>query len=152
MSTQTGKVLDMQRKAKLGAPLEPLTQASVSLELGIAGDARGKMKDAQITLVSKQAWDAAMADLNPTREVLWNVRRANVFVDGLDLNEATGARVTIGDVELEVMSETDPCEIMNKAYPGLKDVLMPDWRGGCRCKVLRGGTLRVGNTVTMTRS
>lgn len=151
MTTFTGKVLDMQRKAKRGADPERLTEVPVTVELGIDGDARGKLRDAQVSIVSKSAWEAAMTDLNPTRDVPWNVRRANIFVDGMDFNETTGARITIGDVELEVMSETDPCEIMNKAYPGLKDALTPNWRGGCRCKVLKGGTLRVGDTITMTQ-
>ncbi len=149
MTTYTGTVLDMQRKAKLGADPERLTEAPVTVELGIEGDARGKVANAQITLVSKEDWAAAMADLSPTREVPWTARRANVFVDGMVFNNTVGARVTIGDVELEVMSETDPCEIMNKAYPGLKDALTPDWRAGCRCKVLKGGTLHVGDPVTM---
>jgi len=151
MIMHTGTVLDMQRKARPGADPERLTEALVTVERGIEGDARGTFKDAQITLVSKSAWDAAMAELKPTREVSWSARRANIFVDGMDFNESAGARIAIGAVELEVMSETDPCEIMNKAYPGLKDALTPKWRGGCRTRVLKGGTIRVGDPVTMKR-
>ncbi len=151
MTTQTGTVLDMQRKAAPRAEPEKLATASISVEGGIEGDARGGIKNAQITLVSKQAWDAAMAELQPTREVSWSARRANIFVDGLDLYESAGARVTIGDVELEVMSETDPCEVMDKAYPGLRAALTPGWRGGCRTRVVKGGVVKVGDRVTMER-
>lgn len=152
MTKFSGKILGLQRKAKLRADLEPLEKATVTVEKGIEGDARGVMKDAQITLISKEARDAAMADLKPTRDVEWTARRANVFVDGMEFNESTGARISIGDVELEVMSETDPCDIMDKAYPGLKDALTPDWRGGCRTRVLKGGTVNMGDTITMERS
>ena len=152
MSKLTGHVLDMQRKEKLRAELEQITVANVSVEKGIEGDLRGVMKDAQITLVSKDAWTAALKDLKPTREVTWNERRANIYVDGLNFNESTGATITIGDVVLEVMSETDPCEIMNAAYPGLMDALLPDWRGGARTKVLQPGTIRIGDKVTMERA
>jgi len=151
MTVSSGKVLDMQRKEKLRAELEQISTANVSVEKGIEGDLRGVMKDAQISLVSKEAWSDAMKDLKPTRDVTWNERRANIFVDGMEFNESTGAIVTIGDVVLEVMSETDPCDIMDAAYEGLKDALMPDWRGGARTRVLKPGVIRIGDTVTMER-
>lgn len=151
MTTQTGTVLDMQRKEKVRGALEPLTEAKVTIEKGIEGDARGALKNAQITLVSKQAWEATMADLKPETPVDWTARRANILVDGIDLMEMTGAHVTIGDVLLEVTEETHPCEMMDKAYPGLKDALTPDWRGGCRCNVLRSGTIRIGDPVMLAR-
>jgi MOSC domain-containing protein YiiM len=152
MTTFTGTVLGLQRKEKVRGALELIETANVSVEKGIEGDARGILKNAQITIVSKDAWAAAMAELQPTREVSWSERRANVFVDGMEFFETTGARISIGEVELEVMSETDPCEMMDKAYPGLKDALTPDWRGGCRCRVLQGGTIKLGDTITMMRS
>ena len=151
MAEFTGTVLDMQRKEKVRGELEPIEVAYVSVEKGIEGDARGALKNAQITLISKDAWAAAMADLSPDREVKWSERRANIFVDGMEFNETTGARVTIGDVELEVMSETDPCEMMDAAYPGLRQALTPNWRGGCRTRVLKGGTIKQGDTVKMVR-
>ena len=93
-----------------------------------------------------------MADLKPSHDVSWTARRANIFVDGMEFNQATGAHVTIGEVELEVMSETDPCDIMDNAYPGLKDALLPDWRAGCRTRVLKGGSIKIGDTITMVRN
>jgi len=152
MTTYSGKVLAMQRKEKVRGELEPIVTASVSVEKGIEGDARGVLKNAQITLISKEAWGAAMADLNPAREVSWAERRANIFVDGMEFNESAGAHVTIGDVELEVMSETDPCHMMDAAYDGLRAALEPDWRGGGRCRVVKGGTINVGDTITMKRA
>lgn len=151
MTTFTGRVLGMQRKEKVRGELEPIETANVTVEKGIEGDARGVLKNAQITLISKEAWDATMADLKPSRDISWAERRANIFVDGVEFNESTGAKVAIGDVELEIMSETDPCHMMDAAYEGLREALTPDWRGGARCRVLMGGTIKLGDTVTMER-
>ncbi len=151
MPIKTGKVLDMQRKEKLRGELEQISEANVSVERGIEGDLRGTMKNAQITLVSKEAWAATMNDLKPASELDWSARRANVLVDGMEFNESTGAIITIGDVVLEVMSETDPCAMMDQAYVGLKEALVQDWRGGCRTKVLKPGAIKLGDTVTMER-
>jgi len=151
MTTRTGTVLAMQRKEQVRGELEPIEVANISVEKGIEGDARGVLKNAQITILSQEAWEAAMADLNPTREVSWSERRANIFVDGMEFNETTGARVSIGEVELEVMSETDPCNMMDEAYPGLREALTPGWRGGCRTRVLKGGTIKLGDTITMVQ-
>ncbi len=151
MTTYTGQVLAIQRKEKTRGELEAIDTANISIEKGIEGDARGVLKNAQITLVSKEAWDAAMAHLKPARDVSWAERRANIFVDGMEFNESKGARLKIGDVELEVMSETDPCHMMDAAYEGLREALTPDWRGGARTRVITGGTINVGDTVTMVR-
>ena len=152
MTTLTGKVLGIQRKEQVRGELEPIDVANVSVEKGIEGDARGILKNAQITILSEEAWADAVADLKPTRDVKWSERRANIFVDGMKFYETTGAHITIGDVELEVMSETDPCNMMDEAYPGLREALTPDWRGGCRTRVLKGGTIKLGDTITMVQN
>jgi MOSC domain-containing protein YiiM len=48
----------------------------------------------------------------------------------------------------EVTGETDPCPRMDDAAPGLKDAMIPDWRGGVTCRVIESGHLSVGNAVT----
>ena len=54
---------------------------------------------------------------------------------------------TIGDVTLEVVMETDPCEVMEEKRAGLIDAMTPDWRGGVCCKVLSGGSMKLGDKV-----
>jgi MOSC domain-containing protein YiiM len=48
-------------------------------------------------------------------------------------------------VVLEIVCETEPCEIMEKAQAGLRAALTPHWRGGVCCKVVKGGTLALGD-------
>ena len=42
-------------------------------------------------------------------------------------------------------------EMMDAAYEGLRKALDKDWRGGARTRVLQGGTINVGDKVTMVR-
>ena len=82
-------------------------------------------------------------------ELPWQTRRANLLVDALPLHRSTGVRIVLGEAVLEVTGETDPCERMEEAQPGLFQALAPDWRGGVTCKVLANGVIRVGMDVEL---
>jgi MOSC domain-containing protein YiiM len=58
-----------------------------------------------------------------------------------------GAKLVIGDLVLEVTQETQPCHLMDEAHFGLRAALKPDWRGGVCCRVVEGGTIRIGDRV-----
>jgi len=145
----SGKLIGIARKAKLRAPLEEIDVARVSVELGIEGDKRGAMKKRQVSILAKEDWDAALAELGPDVELPWTTRRANLFVEGIDLPQTPGTQMRIGGVLFEVARETDPCEMMDAAHPGLKQALTPDWRGGILCRVLEPGDLQVGDSVEL---
>ena len=83
------------------------------------------------------------------QEVLWTARRANLLVEGLDLLEATGAQLRVGGAVLEVTGETKPCGRMDQEAAGLRNTLVPGWRGGVTCRVLTGGLIRVGDDAEM---
>jgi len=128
------------------APLEEMTSAPVTVERGIEGDVRGTKTDRQITILFREGWEAACAEANAS--LPWVARRANLYVEGL-LVPREGARIAIGDVVLQVTKETKPCALMDKAHMGLRAALMPEWRGGVCCNVITGGTLRLGNAVSV---
>jgi MOSC domain-containing protein YiiM len=128
---------------KRGA-LVPLTEAILDLEEGVAGDARGKRVGRQVTVVFRESWEAACHDLGV--DLPWTTRRANLFVEGLDVPRET-KRLVIGAAVLEVTQETQPCQVMEAAHRGLRAALTPDWRGGVCCRVVQGGTIRVGDRV-----
>jgi len=142
----TGRLIGIARVHELRAPLEELDSATVTVEAGIDGDARGRKRERQITVLFREGWDDACRDLGVS--LPWVTRRANLFVEGIERPRSTGGRLKIGDVELEVMLETDPCMLMERAHAGLKDALTPDWRGGVCCNVVTGGTIRVGDPVS----
>ena len=155
MSEQSGTLVGIARREKKFAAMEELAEAGVTLEAGVADDSRGRRRenagnDRQVTVMSAAAWRAVCAELDA--EIPWTYRRANLLVDGIDLKETTGARIRIGDLELEVTQEVDPCERMDAQHRGLTRALMPEWRGGVGCRILSAGTVRVGDPVTLTRA
>ena len=142
-----GTLLAIARKSKVRAPVESLEAGEITVDNGLTGDHRGTPGSRQITVVSKQAWDATCRELDD--DVPWTYRRANLLVDGIDLKETAGRRLTVGEVELEITGETEPCPRMDEQHQGLTTALAPDWRGGVTCRVLAGGRVTVGDAVTL---
>lgn len=58
-----------------------------------------------------------------------------------------GRIIRIGEAELQVMIETDPCPRMDEQHQGLTAALTPDWRAGVCCRVLSGGQIQVYDCV-----
>ena len=138
-----GKVLGIARRGKSRAPMEPLDAVDVALETGVEGDVRGSLRDRQVTVLARESWDAACEALG--RKLPWTVRRANILVEGLHLADEVGKTIRIGDLALVVTGETDPCSRMEEQAEGLREALLPDWRGGVTCRVAQGGAIRVGD-------
>lgn len=147
MASNAGRLAGIARRDKKRAPMQTLQSADISCDTGVAADFRGDPGDRQVTVMSAAAWRVACAELQ--RNVAWTTRRANLFVDGLDLPQQAGAELHIGDVRLMITGELDPCSRMDEQCPGLTDALRPDWRGGVTCSVLQGGRVSVGDNVTI---
>lgn len=142
----TGKLLGIAIREQSRAPMSELTTALVTTESGCQNDFRGKPGQRQVTILSREAWDAACAEIGESLD--WTTRRANLLVEGFDLKHSQGATVTIGELVLLVTGETDPCGRMVEAHPKLKDALTPVWRGGALCRVISDGQISVGDSVT----
>lgn len=101
----------------------------------------------QVTLLAREAWDAACLALGRTG-LDPGARRANLVVEGLDLaGLPRGARLRLGPVEVVLDAETRPCQLLDDAAPGLWDALKPDGRGGRFGKITAGGELAVGDPI-----
>ena len=137
-----GKLIGIARATKVRSEMEVLDASEVSVEAGLDGDRRGAVKGAQVTVLAIEDWKAACKEIG--EDLPWTTRRANLLVEGVDLPQRVGAEFAIGDVVLVVREETDPCSQMEKARSGLRAALTPDWRGGIRCDVVRGGRLEPG--------
>jgi len=140
-----GTLISIARRDKSHAPMEELRSVRIVPDTGLDGDFRGAVKDRNVSIVSREAWDAACADLG--KDVPWTLRRANLLVSGLDLKETAGKRLEIGGVVLEITQECDPCGRMEAQQEGLRNALTPDWRGGILCTVVKGGEVTVGDAV-----
>ncbi len=149
MSTGEGRLAGIARKTEKYAAMVEVRNATVSLAAGVEGDYRGAMQatDRQVTVMSIEAWRRVCEELGA--QLPWTMRRANLLVEGLDLEDSIGKRIAIGDVVLEVAMETAPCKRMDEQHPGLTEALDPDWRGGTCCRVVSGGAIGVGDGARM---
>lgn len=123
-----------------------IEQVEITCENGVVPDFRGKPGKRQVTLLSLQSWQDACDELGAV--LPWTYRRANILIDGLRFSAIdVGRIIRIGEAELQVMIETDPCPRMDAQHQGLTAALTPNWRAGVCCKVLKGGTVQVGDAV-----
>lgn len=133
------------KRVKRG-PMDPVGEATLDEGQGLRGNAnRGGKR--QVTMLEREVWashmEATGGDLNPAR------RRANLLVSGCPLKDTRGRILRIGECRIRIWGETKPCEQMEEALPGLQAVMGPDWGGGAFGEVLSGGTIRVGDAVSL---
>lgn len=129
--------------------VKEIKQAAVTYQNGIHTDWRGRTRNhRQVTVLGAEGWEATCKDLGS--DLKWTTRRANLLLDGVDLQNTTGKQICIGDVILEVTGELTPCYRMDEQVEGLKDALVPAWRGGVTCKLITEGTISVNDFVEIT--
>ena len=132
---------------KLLAPMQERKTISIDTQTGLKGDARGRKRNRQVSILFKEDWDDACAALNT--HLSWITRRANLFVAGMRSPQSPNQRIKINDVELVLVLETEPCDLMDKQCDGLQAALKPNWRGGVCCNVTKGGTVSIGDKVIL---
>lgn len=145
-----GRLVGIARREKKRAPMELLEQADISDQTGVARDFRGRPGDRTVTVIAARAWQDVCAELGA--DLPWITRRANLLVDDIDLPRGAGPIIEIGEVRLKITMEVDPCSRMDEQFAGLRDALRPDWRGGVGCTVLRGGSVALGDPVTIVEA
>jgi MOSC domain-containing protein YiiM len=150
----SGRVIGIAWRPKRRAPMQTVDSIDISLEVGVVGDHKGaKFKRRAVTILAREDWETALADLDQGDEPLeWTARRANLLIEGVRLPRAIGATLRIGPVLLEVTYPTTPCARMDEARAGLRKALHPEWRGGVTCKVVEGGRVAVGDDVVIVHS
>lgn len=113
---------------------------------GIPGDRFFDWKDSykgQITFIDQAVIDDIRRHAgNP--ELSAGVFRRTVVISGVDLNSLIGKTFVIGGIRLEGVEECRPCYWMDEACgkPGTEELMKG--RGGLRCRILGGGTLKHG--------
>jgi MOSC domain-containing protein YiiM len=119
----------------------------VGTETGVSPDYRGLPGKRQVTVLSKEAFDAACAELESS--LAWTIRRANLLISGIELENSSGKQLRIGDLILEITGETEPCYRMDEQHEGLKSALQSAWRGGVTCRVTQNGSIKIGDEVQL---
>jgi MOSC domain-containing protein YiiM len=144
-----GRLLGIATRTATKVPMTEVASSRITSAAGVAGEFRGEPGERQVVVVAREGWDAACRELGVA--LAWTLRRGNLLVEGVELAASTGARLQVGGALLEITGECDPCFVMDKQHPGLRKALGPDWRGGVACRVLRGGEIAVGDSVSIER-
>jgi MOSC domain-containing protein YiiM len=132
-----------------GAPVEVVDRAEVEVGSGLRGDRwtprRGGQGTRQVTLVQAEHLPVVAAlvgrdELDPA------VLRRNLVVSGINLAALVETRIQVGETVLELTGPCTPCSKMEAALgPGGYNALRG--HGGWNARVLRGGTIAVGDEV-----
>ena len=141
----SGKVEAIWTKRSRGGVMDTTDQARVVEGMGLEGDANfGGTR--QVTVIEKEVFDRVRAELPNSDPAM---RRANIMVSGVRLEDSLNQVLTLGDVKIRLRGETRPCHLMDEQCPGLRDALDLHWGGGAHGSVVQGGKLRVGDAVTI---
>lgn len=113
---------------------------------GLVGDRYHGAKHRHVTIQSKELLDRAADELG--YEFDPGATRRNLTVDSGEVPTKPGARLVIGDVELEVVRVAAPCRLLDDFVgPGATAALRR--RAGSVCRLLTSGTIRVGDSVEL---
>lgn len=141
----SGKVEAIWTKRARGALMDTANQATLVEGKGLVGDANfGATR--HVTVIEKEVFDRIRCELPDSAPTM---RRANIMVSGIRLEDIRDQVLTLGDVKIRIRGETRPCELMDEQCPGLRDALDLHWGGGAHGYVTQGGELRVGDMATI---
>jgi MOSC domain-containing protein YiiM len=125
-------------------PTRPVSAVEAEAGKGLVGDRYHGAKHRHVTLQSRELLDRAAADLDHVVDS--GATRRNLTVDAGDIPTRPGARLRIGDVELEVVRMAAPCRLLDDwIAPGAAAAMHN--RGGSVCRVLTSGSIHVGDDV-----
>ncbi len=140
-----GSVEAIWIKRNRSGPMDERQRVRGIAQRGLEGNANQGGKR-QVTLLSADRWEEVRRDLEA--DVDPKLRRANLFLRGVDLTESRGRVLTVGPCRVQIWGETVPCRLMEESHAGLQEALRPDWRGGVYGELLDDGEIAVGDPVS----
>ncbi len=140
---QQPRVVALFRPLGKGEGMEPLPEVEVIADFGFQDDRKARPgSKRQVLLLDEetiQEFGFRPGDLDE-----------NITTRGLPVGELRrGQHVRIGDALLEVTIECPACYKLEALRPGLEEAMRH--RRGMMTRVLQGGVLRVGDTISVVR-
>ena len=144
---QYGKVEWIGVRPARRAEMSILKEVVVTEQQGLAGDRyAGRSRKRQITLIQYEHLSAVAACLGRTDSIAPAVLRRNLVVSGINLLALKEKQFYVGDVLLSMTGQCHPCSRMEEIL-GAGGYNAMRGHGGINAKVIRGGTIRVGDKV-----
>ena len=137
-----GSIVSIWLKRMKHGPMDRVMFAELVAGRGLRGNADQGGKR-QITIMTEAAWDAAQEALGIALDP--SLRRANLLVRGVDLENSRGKHLRLGNCVVRIYGETRPCRKLEEMQPGLRAALDPHWRGGVFAEIIEGGVIRIGD-------
>jgi len=151
--TRTGIILSINVSNTTGVKKDPINEVELKEQWGIVGDAHAGLVDSpkyahrQVSLLAQESIDTMVQkglDVSP------GIFAENITTEGLDLvSLPVGTTITTGNgIVLEVSQIGKECHAPCAVYHAVGDCVMP--REGIFVRVLKGGTLRKGDVLTVS--
>ncbi|MCH1572303.1 MAG: MOSC domain-containing protein [Longimicrobiales bacterium] len=141
-----GKVEALWIKRAHRSVMDPAEHVTLVEGKGIDTDANFGRSKRQVSVIEKEVLDRIIAELP---DVEPHMRRANVMVSGIRLENTRGHILTLGETKIRLCGETRPCERMDAQVQGFTAALDPNWNGGAFGVVLTDGHVRVGDEASI---
>ena len=138
-----GTITNLHIARVKGTPSDPVQEATATSGLGLEGDRSGyEGNTRQVLFVDKEILDGAGLAPGQVKE--------NITVTGMNVSQIHPGQVfTIGDdVTLEAVGDCEACGKMDAIRMGLMDEIQG--KRGMLAKVINGGSIKVGDSVTVT--
>jgi len=111
-----GKLEAIWLKRARGGPMDPVDEAVAVEGRGLKGGADFD-SHRQVTLIEREVFDRLKGSLDDSVEPM--MRRANLLVSGIRLEDTRGRMLAVGDLRIHIRGETRPCGQMAAAGEGL---------------------------------
>ena len=132
------KVIHLQLKPAVGAPMNIVTSVEAIANHGLRDDANAGRTKRQVLLIERELLDEFQLPIGDVRE--------NITVQGIQLaGIAAGTQVRVGQALLEAALDCAPCEFIEDKRPGLRAAM--EGKRGTLFKVIEGGAINVGDEV-----
>lgn len=153
-----GTIKHIHMASEASKPMVSLLEAEVIGGAGIAGD-RYAHKTGTYSHYSAPGRHVTLIEAEVIEDIAQRLgiplaphdTRRNVTTRGIELNPLVGKHIQLGAVVLDVIRFCDPCDYLQNLLgrPVLKPLVD---RAGIRCDVVSGGTIHVGDTITVMKS
>ncbi len=100
----------------------------------------------EVTLIASEAIEALEAEFGV--KLAPGQSRRNITTLGIDLNEFVDKELRVGEAVLRSVRLCEPCEHLEGLVGQANTMRGLVHRGGLRCDIVSGGTIRVGDEVT----